>query len=268
MPLDFPISPTDGQTYNGYVYSTSVGAWQAKPSAQSPFYTRDTPPSNPVTGDSWFNTNDGTMYIYTYDGNSYQWVEHRSQIAKSQVGLVPIVPASVAVGSGTGSVDVAGMVTFAGTNTVSLNGVFSSTYKYYRIEINITAATGYSGHTMGYRYRTATDDSTSIYYFGAQYVFANGTVGTLNSSDAGASFGKLFWMNAGMTYGGAAFDLHNPGISNIKNIFFNGAGSHPSGSIYNYGSGIAYSTTAYTGITFLSDGTGTFTGSVKVYGYN
>jgi len=28
MALDFPSSPSNGDTYNGYVYNSTVGAWQ------------------------------------------------------------------------------------------------------------------------------------------------------------------------------------------------------------------------------------------------
>lgn len=80
MPLDFPNNPTNGQTYNGYVYNSSIPGWQAKPAAQSPFYTGAIAPTNPATGDSWWNTNDGTMYVYYNDGNSSQWVEARAPI--------------------------------------------------------------------------------------------------------------------------------------------------------------------------------------------
>ncbi len=168
MPLDFPSSPTNGQEYNGYTYSTSVGAWQAKPAAQSPFYTSDTPPSNPVAGDSWFNTNDGTMYIYVNDGNTSQWVEHRSEIARSQVGLVPIVPTSIAVGSGTGTVSTTGLVTINGATSVTLNGVFTDTYKRYKIVIG-----GYSSSSEWLNFRLSnggTPNSSSNYYFAGGYV--------------------------------------------------------------------------------------------------
>jgi hypothetical protein len=36
--------------------------------------TSTTSPSNPVDGDLWFDTTDGTMYIYYDDGTSSQWV--------------------------------------------------------------------------------------------------------------------------------------------------------------------------------------------------
>ena len=34
-----------------------------------------TTPVSPVSGDRWFNTDLGREFVYTYDGDSYQWVE-------------------------------------------------------------------------------------------------------------------------------------------------------------------------------------------------
>lgn len=36
--------------------------------------TSTTSPSNPIDGDLWFDTTDGTMYVYYDDGTSSQWV--------------------------------------------------------------------------------------------------------------------------------------------------------------------------------------------------
>ena len=80
MPLDFPATPTNGQQYQNWIYSTSKGAWQSKPLTPAKTLTSATPPSSPSNGDQWFNTNDGTLYIYLNDGNSSQWVEARSPI--------------------------------------------------------------------------------------------------------------------------------------------------------------------------------------------
>ena len=40
------------------------------------FYTYSTtPPLTPAVGDRWVDSSDGTSYTYTFDGNTYQWVE-------------------------------------------------------------------------------------------------------------------------------------------------------------------------------------------------
>jgi len=40
----------------------------------------DTPPSSPSVGNMWWNSTLATMFIYYYDGNSYQWVEAVSTV--------------------------------------------------------------------------------------------------------------------------------------------------------------------------------------------
>ena len=266
MPLDFPTSPTDGQAYNGYVYSTSVGAWQAKPSAQSPFYTRDTPPSNPVVGDSWFNTNDGTMYIYTYDGNSYQWVEHRSQIAKSQVGIVPIVPTSIAVGSGTGSVDVSGNIVFTGISSISLNGIFTSAYQNYKIVFEVTTVTTDSTEVR-MRYRAAgTDNSAASYGQTWMISRANGTTAT-NNGWGNPQGGITRWWSTTNSFTSFIADVLSPQIAKATKFIFAASGWDVTSQFSNNGMLIHESTSQFDGITIYSTA-GAMTGTMKVYGYN
>ena len=80
MPLDFPTSPTDGQIYTNWIYSTSKGAWKSRPLTAVKTITADVPPASPSTGDQWFNTLDGTLYIYVTDVDGSQWVESRAPI--------------------------------------------------------------------------------------------------------------------------------------------------------------------------------------------
>jgi hypothetical protein len=78
--LDFPASPADGDVYENYVYSTAKGAWQAKPLKPAVTATQSNAPSAPDDGDMWFNTNDGTTYVWYDDGDSAQWVEMTAPI--------------------------------------------------------------------------------------------------------------------------------------------------------------------------------------------
>lgn len=73
--LDFPSSPTNGQTFGNWIYNSSKGAWQSKPLTPAKTVNSPTAPSSPSNGDQWFNTNTGQLYIYYTDANSSQWVE-------------------------------------------------------------------------------------------------------------------------------------------------------------------------------------------------
>ena len=78
--LDFPASPTNGQVYGNWIWSSDKNAWKAKPLTPGQAQPSATPPANPSNGDQWYNTIDGVLYIYYNDGNSSQWVESRSAI--------------------------------------------------------------------------------------------------------------------------------------------------------------------------------------------
>jgi hypothetical protein len=74
--LNFPASPSDGDTYLGYVYDATDGVWNANPrQLASRFITSATQPPTPQNGDGWFNTTNGKTFIYYYDGTSGQWIE-------------------------------------------------------------------------------------------------------------------------------------------------------------------------------------------------
>ncbi|CAB5219653.1 hypothetical protein UFOVP221_109 [uncultured Caudovirales phage] len=79
--LDFPSSPTNGQVYGAYTYDSTKGAWNVTPQTQASVTTSDTAPVNPKSGDQWFYTVDGTMFVYYSDGTSSQWVEQPKSIA-------------------------------------------------------------------------------------------------------------------------------------------------------------------------------------------
>lgn len=83
MALDFPANPVNGQTYDNWTYSSSKGAWQATPFTPSATIVSPTKPLTASDGTVWFNTTDGTIFIYFNDGNSYQWVEVQANSALS-----------------------------------------------------------------------------------------------------------------------------------------------------------------------------------------
>ena len=71
MPINFPDNPSNGDTHAGFTWNATTGAWQ---SAAYHTATGNTAPTNPQSGDQWFDTSDGTLYVYFNDGSSSQWV--------------------------------------------------------------------------------------------------------------------------------------------------------------------------------------------------
>mgnify|MGYP003324661101 CR=1 FL=1 len=76
MATNFPNSPSNGATHTfggtTYTYNSTKGVWQASADAMA---VSDNPPSNPQTGDLWFDSSVAKSYIYYNDGSSAQWVQ-------------------------------------------------------------------------------------------------------------------------------------------------------------------------------------------------
>jgi len=268
--LDFPATPTNGQVFtsNGssWTYDSAKVAWRSSPYEPGAAITSSTAPTNPQNGDIWYDTDDGTTYVYYNDGTSAQWTEIRSQIATSQVGLVPMIPSSVAVGSGSASVDIRGNVTFTGASSVSLNNVFSSTYKNYRLIANIPTSSAITSLSVKFRTGT-TDNSTGSYY---QYWSMKRISGVVQDNSGGPSTSyALFGKANSNTYGAWTGDImspfHTDQATTVSGI---GHGGDSTNSYNLFNTVLFDATTSFDGITFISGSGGTIGGTVKIYGYN
>ena len=103
------------------------------------------------SGTAWVSVASEVESLATYATQSY---------ADAQPGMKMVVPTSVAVGSGSGSVDAIGNVTFSSASSISVNNCFTSTYDNYRIIIDFvpSASTGFVS-----RYRNTSDETSSVY---------------------------------------------------------------------------------------------------------
>ena len=116
--LDFPGSPTDGDTFDGYVYDATYSVWNRQNAelgslgdvdtagvadgqaliydqatdtwipgeAGSSFEISETAPSGAEAGDVWYNSTTGKTYIYYTDADGSQWVE----IASTTMGFLDL----------------------------------------------------------------------------------------------------------------------------------------------------------------------------------
>lgn len=101
-----------------------------------------------------------------------------------------VIPTSVAVGSGSGSVSANGSVIFSGATSISLNGVFSSSYDYYLLNVDLTQTTL---SDINFRLRKNGSDNTSASYNLQVYVLNNANVFTQSTSfsSTSTSIGRL-----------------------------------------------------------------------------
>ena len=83
-------APGDGQAL---IWSNSSNVWSPANVASgggSTVSVSDTAPSSPSNGDQWFNSADGSMYVYYADGSSNQWVSVSGPAGSSvSVGTSP-----------------------------------------------------------------------------------------------------------------------------------------------------------------------------------
>jgi hypothetical protein len=184
----------------------------------------------------------------------------------SRAGLAKIVPSSVAVGSGTGSADSLGTVTFSGASSLSLNGVFSSTYDNYKV---VCAITSVSTSTVGnIRLRVSGSDATSsIYERNGVYTVSNSSTINALTSTAQSSWVPFSWSTNSADGQGFVADFLNPFKTNYTNCYGLFTGSSTS-TVWSGFLGLFThrASTSYDGFTLYGD-TGNITGTISVYGY-
>jgi hypothetical protein len=176
-------------------------------------------------------------------------------------GLVQMIPTSITNTNGTASVSSKGLVTFSGVSTLSLNGVFTSTYKVYKI-FWLGRHTANTGCLMRLR-ASGTDSSAADTSYAATY--SNGSAGPsryiqgLNSAfETGAAWDQ---------YNQREITLSNPTDTTYEKMFFLTWASRNSVNGYEGGvyAGWKASTTSFDGFSLIPS-SGTMLGQISVYG--
>jgi hypothetical protein len=167
------------------------------------------------------------------------------------------------VSSGSGSYNsTTGLVTFSGATGISINGVFTSAYTNYEVFIyNMSCNTANTAIKM--RLRQSGSDSTGLYY---QTGFSNaGSVGSYNISNG--TYWDLYATPAGATYGSTSAQVFGPQVvqrtsGNFATLGYNSAvGTAMGGFLHD-------SASTYDGFSILTLTAATFTGNIKIFGWN
>jgi hypothetical protein len=178
---------------------------------------------------------------------------------QSNSGLTPMTPSSV---SGTNVTLVGNTTTIAAGTTASINGVFTSSYTNYLVVYNLTVASTF----MRMQLKTAGADISTNYGLTMAYITDNSTAWA--------------WLNAGAVSWNATNWLISNGVSGVYGqiMVFN---PNLAANTWMDGSATAFTSTnsskltfggrnagtdQATGLTFFPS-SGTFTGTVNVYGY-
>lgn len=185
-------------------------------------------------------------------------VDKFSSAAGPNTGLIKVVPTSVTVGSGSSSVDVNGNITFSGASSITIDGVFSSTYQNYRYLID---AVGSANQACQFRFRNSGGDVTGGFYGGGHYVTYTGTSGLVSANNASAIDVGAFGTNGG----NVSADIHNPFSTTGSTSIF-GQNWYPV-SAYTMAWGYAITPNNFTGFR-INPASGTLSGTLRIYGYN
>jgi hypothetical protein len=179
-------------------------------------------------------------------------------ILDAPTGLKLLVPTSVAVGSGTGTVGSTGTVTFTGASSVSLNGVFTSTYDDYFLTI---ASSGGSAVDMRMRLRAAGVDESSSNYARQRFnCFSTSGDSERSTAQTSVDFGSAVSSKSNII-----LTLFKPKVAETTTFISTCTINVSSPQFLLYSGGLNNST-SYDSLTIFP-ASGTITGTVSVYGY-
>ena len=182
--------------------------------------------------------------------------------ANNVSGLTPMIPSSVVVATGTATSSTLGLVSFTGASAISLNDVFTTSYKNYKILIKIESASAVCGVYLRLRVGGA-DNSTANY----QNIKINAdSAGVVSVSASTTTVGDIgaTTTTSGNSTAIEVLDAY-PAIPTRMNYTYTGGIS--GGSITSHGGTKFGASTSFTGVTIYPS-TGNFTGYLQVLGYN
>jgi hypothetical protein len=192
-------------------------------------------------------------------------VAFRSEVeAVPPAGLVRIVPPTVNFSGGTATANTNGEITFTAATSISLNNVFSSTYRNYRIVVTTHAMSANTNISIRFR-NAGTDNSSNLYY---QYWTIKRISGVIQDNSGGPSTSyALYGKATANTYGAWTGDIISPASSSqVTTVNGIGHGGDTTNSYNVFNTVLFDATTAFDGLTLLPS-SGNMTGAVSIYGY-
>lgn len=197
---------------------------------------------------------------YQADTGVDYWYSGSAWLA-NMPGLNLVVPTSVA-GSGV-SVSNRGTVTITAASTASLNGVFTSRFENYLIQLNTTAHS--AAADVQVRLRASGTDNSGASAYGNQRTHGNAS--SITTSNSAGTLWIAVAAPASMTRSSTSITLMSPATTATTSGHMEGMVAASATSMYQMAYGWYHtSASAFDGITFFP-ASGTFTGTVRVYGY-
>jgi hypothetical protein len=154
---------------------------------------------------------------------------------------------------------------FSGVSSQSINDVFSATYTNYQVLIEFRPS---ANAAIDLRFRVAGADNSTSNYSNALYNYTSSGGGGGQTADNAVSYARV---DAGFTgTDGVTFlTIFNPFATQKTSIITRTEGFGSSNPILttSFGGNVFNATTSFTGFSLIRS-SGTFTGSVSVYGFN
>jgi len=178
--------------------------------------------------------------------------------ANNAIGMKLIVPTSAT----NGTVGASGAVTFTGVSSVSLNGVFSSTYDNYRIHFaNVTNS---SSGNINLRWRVSgTDDSAANYRYAGTQMGTNAS--PTNVGAGGQTSARIGYFTSGQRNFLTGVDVSTPFLSCLTGTFNSAIDGSGATSYVTTTTSFFNADTSFTGFTIFP-AAGTITGTIQIYG--
>jgi len=177
-------------------------------------------------------------------------------------GLVAMTPSSIAYSGTSASINADGSVVFSACLSLSLNGVFTSSYDNYMITMRTNDSATGANYFARLR-ASGTDEASGSNYYTRQSLYINGT-----GTSAGRSGDSAFRVKeTGTSKSGFAMYFFGPHLSQptaCRSVVVDSANS---ASIYENANTHSLSN-SYDGITMLSLNSISFTGLLTVFGFN
>jgi hypothetical protein len=203
--------------------------------------------------------------VQVYDGAAWNDLAYQSAVDSLPTpGLVPVIAPTVNFSGGTATANTLGEVSFTTVTSLSLNNVFTSTYKSYRIIVQVDAnSVSTSNITMRYR-ASGTDFSTALYQrtgFATRTNVSSATIG-------GTGQTSIAFLDVGQNTGFAIIEIKNavPAVWTESLIDSSGIDATTNFNMVRL-STLLPSNTSFDGFTIIP-ASGNITGSVRVFGYN
>lgn len=180
----------------------------------------------------------------------------------SRNGSTLIIPSSVSVGSGSGSVSANGTVTISSASSITFNNIFSATYDSYAIYALNLVGGGVSGLVLTF------PGVTSGYYSGQIYtLYTSGTpAGYAQSNASNSDIGIVVRTVIGSS---GILNIMSPYLS--APTLFSCLGSDvriSGGAGARITNGFVDTTSSYTGCTLSTASGTTMSGQFRIYGMN